>query len=132
MTALDRDISRHHRPGDLVVVPVAAAARIRQGSFVEIDDDGRAIAATSGASKRYLGVATLGADNRNGAAGAIGVEVRRRGAFRFEFTGRARVGRLAYLVDDNTVTDTAGTTVCGRIVETEGTTLVWVDIEQRS
>ena len=134
MTALAANVSRPWREGDVVELPVQAGANVRQGSYVELDAAGRAAPAAKGAANEsYAGVAIAPADNTGGAAAALTVEVRRRGTFEFAITGTAVPGKLAYLEDDNTVTDAnAGRSVCGLIVASAGAEAVWVDIERRS
>ena len=134
MTALARNISRDWRDGEIVTLPVQAAANVRQGSYVEADANGRVAPATMGTSgEMYVGVALAPADNTGGAAGAIDVEIRRKGTFRFSVSGTAAVGKLAYLVDDDTVSDVASSrSPCGLIVGTDGTAHVWVDIDRRA
>ena len=134
MTALAENVSRAFRPGDVVNLPVAAGAHVRQGGFLEYDAAGHVAPAAKGTSAElYAGVALEPADNRNGAAGAMSVSVRRRGAFRFAVLGTAVPGKLAQLEDDNTVTDdAAGREPCGLIVAADGADHVWVDIERRT
>ena len=133
MTALAANVSRPWREGDVVVLPVAAAAHVRQGSYVEYDAAGRVAPAAKGTSSElYAGVAEEPCDNRTGAAGAKTVAVRRKGVFSFAKTGTAVPGKLAQLEDDNTVTDdAAGREPCGLIVAVDGDN-VWVDIERRT
>ena len=127
MTAMTANASRPYRAGDTVRPPVAAGARIFAGALVEVDADGNIQPATQGTGKRYLGVALEPGDNRNGAAGAIAIAVRR-GTLQFQTSGTAVLGRVAYAVDDQTVTDVpTGATALGRIVDVdeEG---AWVDL----
>lgn len=133
MTALAHNVSRPWRAGEILSLPVAAGANVRQGSYLEYDAAGRVAPAVKGTSaERYAGVAIEPQDNRNGAAGAVNVAVRRRGVFSFSKTGTAVPGALAQLEDDNTVTDDAtGREPCGLIVGLDGDN-VWVDIERRT
>lgn len=133
MTALANNISRPYRDGNTVSSrPVAAGANVRQGSYVEIDAAGHVAPGTKAVNKAYYGVALTPRDNTGGAAGAGTVTVRRIGSFHFSRDGTAEVGKLAYLVDDNTVTDVAaGASVCGLIIDSDADG-VWVDIGRRS
>ncbi len=127
MTALTRNISRDWRTGEVVTVPVAASAHVRQGSLLEIDG-GHVKPAVKAANMVIFGVAIESADNSSGSAGDLKVAVRRRGAFRFEKDATAARGKEAYVVDDNTVTDkAAGASKCGVIIDKDGDG-VWVDI----
>ena len=134
MTPLAGNVSRPWREGGIVVLPVQAGAHVRQGSYVEADGAGRVAPAAKGTSgERYVGVALGEADNAGGAAGALSVEIRRKGAFRFATTGTAVPGKLAQLEDDDTVTDDAtGRQPCGLIIAADGGSHVWVDIERRT
>lgn len=128
MTALSKNISRTWRDGDIVTVPVAASSNVRQGSLVEIDG-GNVKPAVKAANKVIFGVAIEPADNTSGAAAAIEVAVRRNGAHRFAKDATAVVGKDAYVVDDNTVTDkAAGSSKCGVIIDSDDDG-VWVQID---
>ena len=133
MTALTQNISRPYREGDTVSgAGVQAGAHVRQGSRLEIDGSGHVAPAVKGADKSYYGVALTEGKNTGGAAGAVTVTVRLKGAFRFAKTGTAAVGKTAYLADDDTVTDVAaGASACGRIVDADDLG-VWVDLEEAS
>lgn len=118
MTALTQNEGRTYSgDGDLVGdVPVAAGAHIRQGSLLEISATGYVSPATKAGGKTYYGVSQDEADNRSGADGALKVTTRLGGLFRFKKTGTAVRGKLAYVADDNTVTDVADdASACGRI-----------------
>ena len=132
MTALANDISRALRAGDAAILEVAAGANVRQGSLCSYDAAGRVAPAVAAQNVAFAGVALRPADNRNGAAGALSVLVRRTGLALFAKTGTAVPGKGAYAADDNTVTDVAGgRSKCGRIVSVDGDD-VWVDIGERS
>lgn len=115
MTALTKNAPRTrlthgHRFRD----PVAAATRIFAGSMVALNGSGYAIKAVTTAT-RIRGVALAEADNSDGAAGAIGVEIER-GPFLMandttNAVTRAHIGANVYVVDDNTVGSSATSTI---------------------
>lgn len=99
-------------------LPVAAAARIFQGTFVAVPlsgtNNGYAQPASASAiAQRILGVAKLPADNTDGSAGELEV-VAETGIFEFENSGTtdaitdARYGQPCYAADDQTVALTPG------------------------
>lgn len=129
MTALTQNSIRPSRDGRVVVVPLAANTTVYQGSIVEINSDGRAIRATKGVSKNYMGVALTYA--KTGAtAGEQSVSVERQQTLLMTTTGPApKVGRDVYLEDDNTVTITfTGATKLGSVVAVESGG-VWVSLD---
>ncbi len=96
-------------------VPVKAATKILKGALVAIDSSGNAMPAglLAGGSVRCVGVATHTIDNTAGAAGAVKVEVAV-GVHKFNNHGadlvtNASVGADCFVVDDNTVALTNGT-----------------------
>lgn len=98
---------------ELISVPVAASTRIYQGALVGLDINGRAVAGTSNAAARILGVAIEEANNSTGAAGDKSVRVRQ-GVYYLANSSStdavvaADVGRFCYVVDDQTVARTSG------------------------
>ena len=128
MTALNKDISREYRAGDLVIVGLEKAAVVRQGSLLQIAADGFVKAAVKAANATYFGVSEEG--KTGGAAdGDVTVQVRRKGAFYFARSGTAARGKKAYVLDDNTVTDVAaGASACGLIIDTDDDG-VWVELD---
>lgn len=133
MTALSAPADRPWRGGDVAVVGVAAATRLWHGGVLEMSG-GHAVAATSGASKRYFGVALESVDNRTGAAGDRTVKARRRGAVYMQFTSghKPAVGAIAYLDDDSTVTAASGSRTALGLVIASDDDGVWVDLEVTS
>ncbi|MEO1820581.1 hypothetical protein [Pseudomonas sp.] len=133
--ALTADRNTKRRDGVLYSDPVAAATRLFAGSIVCLDASGNAVPGATATTLTARGVAQEQVDNRDGAAGDRRVEVRR-GVFPFansasadEIT-RADIGNSAYIVDDETVAKTDGTStrsVAGviRDVDDNG---VWVEI----
>lgn len=134
MAALSEDLKREWREADILVCEAQAGARVFQGSVLEVDADGRVAPATKAANKVYVGWALEPADNRNGAAGALSVSVRRRGAVRLAVKSgeSADVGDVAYAEDDGTVSVTSGgNSRLGRVVAAvAGSTDVFVEIDR--
>jgi|TARA_Y100001001_G_scaffold105075_1_gene102787 hypothetical protein len=133
--ALTADRNTKRRDGVLYSDPVAAATRIFAGSIVCLDASGNAVPGSTATTLTARGVAQEQVDNRDGAAGDLRVETRR-GVFPFansastdEIT-RADIGNSAYIVDDETVAKTNGTStrsVAGVIRDVDDSG-VWVEI----
>ena len=123
--------------GDEVDLPVKAAAHIYAGGMVCIAPaNGYAYAATTTASRIFMGVAVEEADNTNGDDGDITVKVRRKGVFLFDATDitQAMVGTIMYVVDDCTFDNStgAGTVECGILAQFVSTTSGWLDIGRQT
>lgn len=92
---------------NVVVAPVAANTIIYAGALVALNtSNGTAVPASDAANRVVLGVAEERADNSTGAAGAKSVKVRFGRAYKFNASGtinNTHIGRVAYVVDDNTV-----------------------------
>lgn len=133
--ALTADRNTKRRDGVMYSDPVAAATRIFAGSIVCLDASGNAVPGSTATTLTVRGVAQEQVDNRDGAAGDLRVETRR-GVFPFansastdEIT-RADIGNSAYIVDDETVAKTNGTStrsVAGVIRDVDDSG-VWVEI----
>ncbi len=136
MAALTADRNTTMRDGKIVSLPVAASVKIYAGALVARDSSGNATPGATSTSLLGVGRADAQADNSSGSAGDINVEVRK-GVFRFgnssgadEIT-RADIGSDCYIVDDQTVAKTDGTStrsVAGKVfdVDSDG---VWVRFE---
>lgn len=135
MTALAADRNTPRRDGVQFELPVLAAVKIYPGAIVAVRTDTpyarNGITATT---LRGAGVAEALADNSAGANGAINVKVRR-GVFRFANSASGdlitvgEIGADCYIVDDQTVAKTNGTStrsVAGKVrdVDADG---VWVE-----
>lgn len=97
----------------LIPVPVAAAVKIHAGSLVAANATGYATPGAVSTALTYLGRAEEAIDNTLGADGAKTVLVRRGEAFKFANHGadavtQASLGKLCYIVDDQTVALTNG------------------------
>jgi hypothetical protein len=121
------------RSGDTLVLPVAANVRIFAGALVALTAAGLATPGAVATTLKGMGRAKGEANNTGGAASAINVEVEK-GVFRFKNSAagdaitRADIGSNAFIVDDETVAKTSGTStrsVAGQIfdVDAQG---VWI------
>lgn len=135
MTALVQDRNTPQRASEDFEFPVAAATKIYAGSLVVINSSGLATKGAVATTLKAVGMAKESADNSAGLASAIRVKVKR-GTFRFanstagDLIALADVGADCYIVDDQTVAKTNGTStrsVAGKIrdVDSDG---VWVEI----
>lgn len=136
MTALSTDRDTQRRNGEMGSYPVAAATKIFPGAIVCANS--AAAFVTKGATStalRAIGVADELADNTSGGNGAINVKVRRDGWFRFanssagDLITLADVGADCFIVDDQTVAKTNGTStrsVAGKVRDVDATG-VWIE-----
>lgn len=133
MTALAKDRNTPRFDGDVGSYPVLASAKIYAGSIVVLDSSGWAKPAVTATGLKCAGRAEAQVDNSAGGNGDLDVKVRY-GVFRFansaaadEIT-QAEVGSNAFIVDDQTVAKTDGTStrsVAGRIEQVDDLG-VWV------
>jgi hypothetical protein len=112
--SLTQDRNTAMRGPGIIGVPVAAGAHIYAGALVVANAAGFAAPGSTAVGLAYLGRADVAIDNTAGAAGAQTVTVRRGEAFKFANSSvdpvtQASVGRLAYIVDDQTVAATSAT-----------------------
>lgn len=126
MTALTKNKAPSNIDGIQFADPVAASESIFMGALVALDASGNAINATA-STTNVRGVAMAQADNANGAAGDIKVEVRK-GPFLFANNGldRTDIGTDVKVTDNATVGG-AGTAVAGKLVDL-GPEGAWVQI----
>lgn len=131
MTALSTDKNTPRRSGEQFVDPLAASTTIYAGALYALDNSGNAVPAESDGN-RARGVAQKRAST---AAGDTHVEGER-GVYRFENStagaaiGRAQIGDLCYVADDQTVSKT-GTAPAGIVVDVDENG-VWVDVGAQS
>lgn len=134
MTALAAERNTKERAGDIAEHPVKAATRIYQGSLVVLDA-GYAAPGRTATTLIAVGRCEETADNTTGAAGAIKARVKR-GTFLFanssagDLIAQADVGADCYIVDDQTVAKTNGTSTrsrAGKVVAVD-TSGVWVQL----
>ena len=137
MTALAQDRQTPRRQSQDFEFPVAAATKIYGGSIVCINSTGLATKGAVSTTLKAVGIADAQADNSAGAASAIRVKVRR-GCYKFGNSGStdlialADIGADAYIVDDQTVAKTSGSStrsIAGTIrdVDTDGG--VWIEFK---
>lgn len=133
MTALTAERYQTLRQGDRFVDPMAAAVKCWAGGLVVLDASGNAKPGVTGTGLIARGMALATADNSAGIAGDESVESRR-GCFRFANSAStdeittAEIGDVCYIVDDQTVAKTSGSStrsVAG-IIEAVDATGVWV------
>ncbi len=130
---LSKDRRTPWREGTHVSHPVAAGVQIFAGALVALKA-GEAVPGNTETGLVALGRAEHGADNRNGSAGDLQVEVRR-GLLRWanasaDPVDRTHIGQSAYIVDDESVaaTDGSGTrSAAGLIVDLDADG-VWVEM----
>jgi hypothetical protein len=122
MTALAADRNTEAKYQERTIsIPVAAAEVIYDGAMVAVGTDGLAVAAAKTTGLVVIGRADEQADNSLGAASAIRVRVST-GVFGWvndaNAVAQADVGRVCYVVDDQTVADeTEGSQVIAGIVD---------------
>lgn len=111
--ALTKDRNTQLKDGELISVPVGNAEAIFAGSLVAADATGYAVPGAVATTLTYLGRAEEYVDNSAGADGAKNVLVRRGKAFKWANSGadpvtQASLGKVCYIVDDETVAATNG------------------------
>lgn len=113
MPMLTNDRLTPERAPSSTVVGVAANTTIYAGALVALDTStGFAAPASDTANRVILGVASKRAANNTSTNGARNVEVLYGRAFKFNASGAinsTHIGRVAYCVDDNTVSVTLTT-----------------------
>lgn len=129
--ALTTTRNTSERPGKQLYLGLAAAAVIFLGGLVATNAAGNAVAASDTAGLRVRGRAEDSADNTDGDAGDLSVNVKK-GVFLFANSATdpvlaAHVGQYAYVEDDETVAiDSDNLIIAGRIIEVEDAG-VWID-----
>lgn len=137
MTALTSPRNTIARLGDLRNQPLAASAKVYGGALVMRNAAGFVIAGSTIVGGIGLGCAEESADNGAGAAGDVSVDYRP-GYFLFansaaaDLIGQAEVGKLCYIVDDQTVakTDGGATRSPAGVVDGLEGTRVWVRFDE--
>lgn len=124
-------------PGGRRSIPVGASIHIYQGTMVFIEQTSGAGAGFAsdiidGGVNDFAGIAVAEADNSNGSAGDINVEVYTIGAFVLVGVAllQGYVGDLFYATDNYVITPTSGSmTLIGAGVEFISSTKMRVDID---
>lgn len=131
--ALSADRNTPMKDGEVISVPMATGVTIYAGGLVAANATGYATPGAAATTLTYLGRAEEQKANA-GADGAVSILVRRKKAFKWANSGtdavtQAELGKTCYIVDDQTVAKTNGTstrsaagTVVG--VDSDG---VWVE-----
>lgn len=112
--ALSKDRHTPSQEGKLIPVPVAANAVIHAGGLTVANANGYAAPGSVATTLTYLGRAEESVDNTGGANGDKVALVRRKDAFFWKNSGtdpvtQASLGKVCYIVDDETVAATNGT-----------------------
>lgn len=112
--ALAADRNTPMKDGELIAVPVAANAKIYAGALTVANATGYAAPGSTATTLTYLGRAEEAVDNTGGADGAKTALIRRGKAFKYKNSGadpvtQAELGKACYIVDDETVAKTNGT-----------------------
>jgi hypothetical protein len=132
--ALTKDRNTAMQTAELIEVPVAAGAVCFAGGMAAANATGFATPAATATTLTYLGRFEEYVDNSSGSAGDVTVLVRRGKAFKWKNSGtnavtQASLGKVCYMVDDETVAATNGSSTrsaAGVVVaiESDG---VWVE-----
>ena len=112
--ALNQDRNTPYNDGEILAMPVAAGVKIFSGALVVANASGYVAPGTTATGLTYLGRADQHIDNSAGGDGDKSVLVRRGKAFRFandsgDQVDQSSLGKVAYIVDDETVAATDGT-----------------------
>lgn len=135
MAALTKDRNTLRKDSVQHVDPVAASTKIYAGALVCLNASGHAVPGSTSTTLTARGVAQDQVDNSSGAAGDEDI-LTRRGVFHFANSAAADeitiadIGNDCYIVDDQTVAKTDGTStrsVAGKIDSVDATG-VWVEI----
>lgn len=135
MAALTAARNTPERTGNVVGYPVKAAVKAIQGGIAVLNA-GYAAPGTTALNLIAIGRIEETVDNTAGSNGAVSVQVKR-GTFKFGNSGgdliaQADVGADCYIVDDQTVAKTNGSSirsVAGKIIAVDADG-VWVKIGQ--
>ncbi len=146
MAALAGSYDAKRKDGQLVLYPLAAGAHVFKGALVCVSAaTGLLIPGADAPGAVFVGVAyeegnnvaghvpPLGGIPGTGAAGAVSIRVEKDGLYHYNKTGAVQsdVGKVAYLLDDNTVSTAATTNsvhcgVVGALID-GGTLAVLID-----
>lgn len=134
MTALTKDRKLERMDGVQAAFPVKAGSTIYGGALVAVDATGYLVRGSDTAGLVFQGIAMDRYDNALGQSGDLVAIVQRRGLVLCKIAAavQADVGKNVFLLDDQTVSLTAGAThkiICGVIAAIADGTTVWVDIE---
>lgn len=134
MTALAADRTTPKRIAQRLSLPVAASSLIYAGALVCVNSSGFAVKGSTSTTLKAAGVAQQRVDNSAGADGALRIEVDRAGAHLFANSAAgdaitlADLGASVYIVDDQTVAKTSGSSsrsIAGKVVDVDASG-VWI------
>lgn len=122
---LSGDRNTPYKDGQLVAVPLAAAAVAYAGGLAVINANGFGAPGSTATGLAYFGRFEEHVDNSEGANGDKHALVRRGEAFKWENSAgdpvtQASLGRTCYIEDDETVSGTDGTgtqSACGTVIQ---------------
>lgn len=111
---LSTDRETPYNDAEILYLPIAAATEIFMGAQLAANAAGYVVPGAEATGLTYLGRADAHVDNSAGADGDMSVPVRYGKAFRWansstDPVGQDRLGKPAYIVDDETVAGTDGT-----------------------
>lgn len=133
MAALTKERNTAKRYGRVFSDPVKGATKIYAGALVALDANGYLVPGAVSTTLVARGRARATIDNTAGADGAVNGESEA-GVFHYENDGsitRADIGKVAYIVDDQTVADNDGgatRSAAGEIVDVDSTG-VFIDVK---
>lgn len=132
--ALLQDRNTKMQNAKLISVPLAASAVTFAGGMAVVDANGYGASASTALNLTYLGRFEEAVDNTGGANGAKTALVRRGKAFKFNNDAtdpvtQASLGKVCYIVDDETVAinDGTGTRSAAGIVVGVDSDGIWVE-----
>jgi uncharacterized protein YaiE (UPF0345 family) len=129
--ALAADRKTKYREGVEIEYPVAIGVKIYAGSMVCINASGFAVPGADTVNFKFAGVAIEQIDNTAGQNGDKTVRLRRVGVFEFKASsiGQSDVGKMMYLVDDETFDETnpGQGILCGVLTKFISATCGWLD-----
>lgn len=134
MGALTKERDTIKRDGSLLSLAVAAAVVMYAGALAARDGSGNATPGATATTLRGVGRVAKTVDNSGGAAGDLGVSIEK-GIFQFDNStaadeiSNADIGNDCYIVDDQTVAKTDGTStrsVAGKVFDVDSNG-VWID-----
>ena len=138
MVALNTERNTKMRLGDLRFDLLAASVKVFGGGIVMRNAAGYLTKGATATGSFGVGRADETADNSAGVAGALGVNYRT-GSFAFansaagDLIAQADIGKVCYIVDDQTVAKTNGTATrspAGIVEGIEGVSVVWVRFDE--
>lgn len=134
MTALTADRNTPMKDSEVLILSVGANVRIYGGALVALNATGYVVPGAVTTTLTYIGRAEQSISNIGGADGGQSVAVRRKKAFKFsnhaaDLVTQADMGKVCYIVDDQTVAKTNGTntrSAAGKVVgiDVDG---VWIE-----